>query len=97
MIYIKVDGEWYITKYKRYNELKMYETGHAQAVYDSNLDEVVAKEIWHHERGYEKNPMTDEQVKLELFLQGEKFHEWSMDIYRFGHNLTSDRMNEKYE
>jgi len=90
MIYIKVDGEWYTTKYKRYNQLKMYESGHSSVVYDSTLDEVVAKEIWDYKGGYKHNPITDVQVKLELFLQGGKFHEWSMQLHRFGHNLTSN-------
>jgi len=92
MIYIKVDGEWYITKYKRYNQLKMYETGQLTIAYDSELDEIIANEVWNPKTGYTEG-VTYEQVKLELFLQGEKLHEWSMQLHQYGHNLTSERMN----
>ena len=93
MIYIKVDGDWYFNKYERYNQLKMYETGHLSVAYDSNLDEIIANEVWNYKDGYKHNPISNAQVRLELFLQGEKFHEWCMYIHRFGENLTSHRMN----
>ena len=91
MIYIRVDGEWYSTKYERYEQLRMYESGHAKVVYDDITDTILANTIMMEKKFID--PMTYEQVKLELFLQGGKFHEWSMHIHRFGENLTSHRMN----
>ena len=73
----------------------MYESGQLTVAYDSDTDEVVASQVWHYKKGYQENPATYEQVKLELFLQGDTFTKWDMDKHRFkdNHKLTLDNMD----
>ena len=82
MIYIRVDNEWYSTEYSARGTMPMYISGHASVIYDSELDLIMAKQVMKNNKFVEL--ISDDQIKLELFLKADNFKEWNMDIYRFG-------------
>jgi len=95
MIYIKVDGDWYKTQCISIKELTMYEGCHAAVIYDDFSDTITApigftgNSFWATD-----TPIYRKQVKLELFLQKGRFHEWSSSLHRFGASISSSQAKE---
>jgi len=77
MLYIRVNGEWYSTKYKKQSQLKIEEAGQARVVYDSDSDKIISQLVMTDNTFIDE--MSEAQIRLELFLQGGQFRRWSME------------------
>jgi len=82
MLLIRVDGQWYSTSYTFHTEMTMYESSHAQVIFCDVIKSIIVQQIMKDHTFTIQ--MTEEQVKLELFLQKEKFKVWDQNIHRFG-------------
>ena len=84
MVYIKVDGDWYLAEVEDSYDLSGETYNLCQIVFDPETDQIESMAEFDPVAGdWTSNiNITLEQVKLEIFLQKGQFMAWSEALYR---------------